>query len=366
MSLRLFSYPGTSRNPYLQLFYEALEPYGVEHDAGFVFSPRWVLSTLGPGDVLHFHWPEMLWSGNKPKRKNILKLWLMLKAARLRGVKVIWTVHNFDLFEEDGTLDRLALQLLARSSDLLIVHRLPMVEWVRDRFKPSAPVVVMPHGNYGGYYPAPRPRAEVLGDLGLTEDHAVFCCLGRMREYKGLDISCEAIAQLTDDLGPSAVHLVVAGKPHAGFETAFLEEHAERLPSFSYLPRMISDQEMIDILSVSEAIWLPFRQITGSGTLLLAWSHGCGVIASDLEFFREIIPADSDAGMIIERENPQALVDAVRAYLARPRAERAAAARAEAAKYDWDKCVLDLGAVLRQWQGTAPARQPRPDAQPVT
>ncbi len=364
MPLRVFSIPATSSNPYLGLFYDALEPYGVEHDKGFMLSPRWVLNDLGPGDVLHFHWPELLWSGTKPKRRSLLKFWLMLKAARRKGVKVLWTVHNFDLFEEDGPLDRLGLQLLARHSDLLVVHRPPMVEWVRERFKPSAPIIVMPHGNYKGYYPEPRPRADVLRDLGLDEGQAVFCCLGRLRDYKGLDVSCEALVRLTDELGSDAVHLVIAGKQHAGFDIGFLEDYAERLPSLTFMPRMISDQEMVDILSVSEAIWLPFRQITGSGTLLLAWSHGCGVVASDLTFFREIIPEGSGAGLLFETGNPEALAEAVRTYLEVPQAERKEAAYAEAAKYDWDRCVVALGAALRAWQGTEPSHRPTPQMTP--
>lgn len=358
MSLRLFSFPAQSKNPYLKLFYEALEPYGVEHADGFTFSPRWVETELGEGDVLHFHWPEILWTSEKwtegrPKLLVLFKLRRMLQAAQRRGVRVIWTVHNFDLFEEDGWLDRLGQQITARHSDLLIVHRATMVEWVKDRFKSEASIVVMPHGNYKGYYPAPRPRAEVMRDLGIDEDKTLLCCLGRIRDYKALDVACEALARLDDDIA-----LVIAGKPHPGYDVDMLEAYAAKLPGLTLMTRLISDQEMVDILAASEATLLPYRQITGSGTLLMAWSHGCGVVASDLTFFREIIPEASAAGLHFETDDPEALAQAVRTYLERPRNERREAASAEAAKYDWDKCVIALGTILQAWQGIAPAARP--------
>ncbi len=365
MPLRIYSFPGQSKNPYLELFYQALEPYGVEQDPGFRFSPHWVAEDLGRGDVLHFHWPELLWTkdnwtGGKPKPLVLLRLWRLLRAARRGGVKVLWTVHNFDLFEDDSPLDRLGLRLLARYSDLLVVHRATMVEGVQQRYGSDAPVVVMPHGNYKGHYPEPRPRPAVLADLGIDEGAAVLCCVGRLRDYKGLDVSRDAFVRLAEALGQDAVHLVVAGMPHPGFDDTFLEAFAEAHPSVTFMPRMISDQEMIDVLSVSEALWLPFRQITGSGTLLLAWSYGCGTVASDLAFFREVIPDGSAAGRLVPVDDADALAEATRAYLAVPRAERREAALAEAAKYDWDRCVKDLGAVLLTWQHTEPSPAPQP------
>ncbi len=352
MSLRLFSFPAKSKNPYIKLFYDALEPHDVEHNDGFEFSPRWVEAALGEGDVLHFHWPEILWTSekwteSKPKLFAVLKLRRMLRAARQRNVKVIWTVHNFDLFEEDSWLDRLALKILARHSDLLIVHRATMVEWVKDRFKSDAPIVVMPHGNYKGYYPEPRPRSEIMHDLGIDEGKTLLCCLGRIRDYKALDVACEALARLDDNIA-----LVIAGKPHPGYDVGMLEAYAERLPALTLMTRLISDQELVDILAASEATLLPYRQITGSGTLLLAWSHGCGVVASDLAFFREIIPEKSAAGLHFETDDPESLAEAVRAYLEVPYEDRLEAAHAEAAKYDWDRCVGPLGAILKEWQGS--------------
>ncbi len=350
MSLRVFSVPPKSKNPYIQLFYQALEPYGVEHADEFHLSPKWVEEELGPGDVLHFHWPEMLWAGERSTVKVLAKLWRMLRAAGRRGVKRIWTVHNFDLFEEDTWLDRLGLHLLARHSDLLIVHRPTMVEWVQDRFKPSAPVIVMPHGNYEGYYPPPRPRAEIMRDLGIDEGQTLLCCLGRIRDYKALEVACEAFSQLGD-----GVSLIIAGKVHQGYDITVIEDYAAKLPGLTLMPTHISDQELVDILAASEATLLPYRQITGSGTLILAWSHGCGVVASDLEFFREIIPADSAAGLHFPVDDAGALARAIGAYLDVPRAERKEAALAEAAKYDWDKCVAPLGAILQSWQETHPS-----------
>jgi beta-1,4-mannosyltransferase len=63
MAFKISSFPGWSSNPYLDLFYEALVPYGVERAEGFLLSPKWLLAKRGEVDAIHFHWPEWLWGG---------------------------------------------------------------------------------------------------------------------------------------------------------------------------------------------------------------------------------------------------------------------------------------------------------------
>lgn len=346
MSLRVSSYPGRSSNPYLDLFYEALASYGVERADGFLLSPRWLLANRNSTDIIHFHWPEWFWSGRyEGSLRALLKLPVILKAAKAFGIKLVWTVHNLDAHEGMGWEDRWGQHALARHCDLLIVHSQITAEGVRERLRPSAPIIVMPHGSYKGYYPEPRPRTEILADLGLKDDRPILCCVGRLRDYKGLDLACEALKKLDGEM-----HLLIAGVPHRGFDLRPLEEYAEQLPELTLLPRMLEDQEFVDILSVSDAALLPYRQITGSGALLAAWTQGCGVVASDLDFFRELLPTGSDAGVVFRVGDVKALARAIRTFLEIPQDRRADAARKLADRYSWDRCVRPVGGFMQAWQ----------------
>lgn len=346
MSINISSFPAHSSNPYLDLFYGALSSYGVQTIEGFRLSPKWLVSKRSDIDAVHFHWPEWLWNGRFDRSvRALLKLFVTIRLAKALGIKLIWTIHNLDTHEGGDWQDRWGQRLLAYHCDLLIVHSQGTAMRVRERLRPHGVVVVMPHGSYEGHYPEPRPRATVLEELGLKDDRPVLCCIGRLRDYKGLDLSCEACAELGDE-----VQLLIAGTPHSGFDIAPLEHYAEILPQLTLMARTLDDQEFADIISVSDAALLPYRQITGSGALLAAWTEGCGVIASDLDFFREMISETSTAGRLFSAGDTEALVRTVREYLKTPLEERREAARAMATRYSWDRCVEPVGELLQTWQ----------------
>lgn len=356
-AMRVAHWPEESRNPYLRLFYEALEPYGVSTVSGFSFSLRWLWQARNEIDAVHFHWPDRLWEGrHENSDRALLKLYAFLVLAGWLGIKRIWTVHNLDPHEGESRADRRGQDLLARHCDLLIVHSRLTERKVLAKLKPRGKIIVMPHGNYDGHYPQPRPRAVVIEEFDLRDNLPVLCCLGRLREYKGLDIACDALRYLGED-----VQLIIGGVPHRGFDLAPLERSAAQLPNLALIPRMLSDQELVDLLSVSDAALLPYRKITGSGALLAAWTEGCGVIASDLDFFQEMISETSTAGRLFSAGDAQALALAVRDYLAAPEQERRKGARAEAEKYAWDRCVGPVGEQLLAWQGREAKPQQRTD-----
>lgn len=356
-TLRVVSQPAKSANPYLSLLYEALEPYGVEWAGGFVLSPRWLLANRGNVDAIHFHWPERLWNGSSEwGARALLKLRLILGITGALGIKRVWTVHNLEAHESNGWQDRIGQRMLARHCDLLIAHTERTANKVNALLRPRIPVLVMPHGSYAGWYPEPRSERDIRATLGLEGSKPILCCVGRLREYKGLDVACEALAHLNDD-----VHLVIAGTAHDGFDMGALEHYARTMPNLTLIPRALDDQEFADILSVSDAALLPYRQITGSGVLLAAWTQGCGVIASDLDYFREMLPPGGAAGMVFPEGDAEALADAIRAYLRIPEENRARAISESVEAFSWERCIVPVGDVFSGWQQRGEGASSVPD-----
>ena len=83
-------------NPYNWLLYSHLSNCGVSTNE---FSPSRLL--FGKYDVLHVHWPD-----NQLKNPNILQALPriagfigLICCARMRGIKVVWTVHNLKSHE---------------------------------------------------------------------------------------------------------------------------------------------------------------------------------------------------------------------------------------------------------------------------
>jgi beta-1,4-mannosyltransferase len=90
--------------------------------------------------------------------------------------------------------------------------------------------------------------------------------------------------------------------------------------------------------------------------LFAAWTLGRGVVASDLPFFREMIPEESLSGLVVSPGDPAALAQGIVTYLAIPASRRSAAALEESDRHSWTRCVEPLAQVLLGWKGRAVSR----------
>jgi beta-1,4-mannosyltransferase len=329
-------WPPKTKSPYIPLFYGALEPHGVVPVAAMWNKVEWL--AMRHADVLHFHWPDTFWRRGYVRyigcARGIWNTREYLRTAKRRGLKVVWTVHNHDAHEGGGWFDALGYWILAREADLIICHTRWSADAVVRTYHPTGAIIVMPHGNFEGVYPAPRPRAVVASELGFDPERPIVSCLGNIRRYKGLELACSAVAQLRGE-----VQLLIAGPPRRGYNLQPLRRATAALPKAVLLDRWTTNQEFADFTASSDAVLLPYTRVTTSGVLLTAWTLGSGVICSDLPFFRELLPEPSDAGRLFRANDTESLADAIRTYVAIPREVRVASAIRQARKYSWAICV---------------------------
>ena len=343
--IRLKFYPPyIGDNPYIELFYRALEPHGVVAVDDLNPYDRTLLARLAPEiQVVHIQWcPERIWRGDGrgPVRswRSLVGFARYLRRARSLGIRVLWTIHDFEHHDGDRLIDRFGYRLLARSADLCICHDVATRRAVIRRFgaRPGR-TVVMPIGGYDGVYPEPRSRGETLASLDIARDRRVLVCFGRVRPYKGVDVALDALASLGEPY-----HLIVVGAP---LEAAYGRELAARaagLSAVSLLLEEVSDQRLADLLHAADCVLLPYRRITGSSALLAALTLGRGVVASDLPFFRETLAEEPEAGVLCAPTDPIDLARAVRTFFELPADRRHAAARRIADRYAWDRVIAPV------------------------
>jgi beta-1,4-mannosyltransferase len=336
--------PADCPNPYLRLFYQALEPSGVEVVEPLKVNDGWLRDRATTLDAIHIHWPETIWRPSPATGgalKRLIGWFSFLRLAGRLGIKRIWTVHNIVPHEARAGVDFLGSLTLARSADLLICHSEDAAEAVRRRYRPRGTIVVMQHGNFDGVYPLARPREIVLRDLALDPHRPVVACLGEQRPYKGLDVGRAAFERLG-----GAVQWIVAGQPHVEMPAILGDV---RSADAVVLNRRVSDQEFADITSAADLVWLPYHRVTGSSVILASLTLGTAVVASDLPFFRDVLAHNGPAGHLVPAGDAGALADATMSILGTPREARRAAALAIAARFDWKRTVTPVANVFSGW-----------------
>jgi len=338
-------------NPYFTLCHAALASRGIRVADDLEISTAWLDAHGDEVDAVHLHWPERFWrqqfsGAGRMKRgvlaiDSLLQLHRFLRAARKRGIRTMWTVHNLQPHEGAYRWDRYGYGLVARHSDLVICHSESAARATERTYRPRGRMIVMRIGDPAPAYPAPRPRADVFAALGLDPQRPVVSCLGRLREYKGLDVACAAVERLN-----GRVQLAIGGPVNAGFDIARLQKQIARASSGVVIGRPLSDQEFADVTAASDAVLLPYRAITGSSALLAAVGLGRSVVASKLPYFEEILADEPDAGVMVPGLDAAAWADGILRLLERPADVRTDAALRLASRYSWNRCVEPLVAEL--------------------
>ena len=361
--IRVASWPAWYEpNRYLDLFYRALAPHGIEHVRDLPLD--WRALSSAEINVSHLHWPEPFWRERRGVWRSpwfgVIALRRFLTGARRAGVRVVWTVHNLEHHDGVGLSDRLAYRMLHRRVDLRVFHS----AWARDaalaryggrgdrgeRGEPTAQsTLVMPHGNYDGAIPAAGPRSTTLRAMAIPEDRKVLLCFGQVRPYKGFDIALAAL----DHLPATEFHLVIAGRAVGQYAGA-VRAAARQRANVSLALADVEEQRLSDLITAADAVLLPYRRLTGSGVLLHALTLGKGVVVSDLPYFREVLDPSPEARVLAPAENPPALAAAIREFFRLPVARRGRAARGIAERYPWSQVVRPVAEWILTGSGSPP------------
>lgn len=202
------------------------------------------------------------------------------------GVKICMIVHNAYDHEAVSWKDRLTTWQLS-AADLFVTHNLALAEDIGARF-PGTPVQVFPHPVFDDV-----PTAK--GDLPRRSNLELLF-FGLVRPYKGLDILLDAMQILKK----SGVSLTIAGEFWQDLEETKARIHdLSPRNSVELIARYVDEIEMAELFHRADAVVLPYREISGSGVVALAFHYRKAVIASDLPGFAEIV-RDGETGWLFK------------------------------------------------------------------
>jgi glycosyltransferase involved in cell wall biosynthesis len=352
-------------NPYIELFYKALEPYGVRARDNLLIGSRYLHEQAACLDIVHIQWcPERIWRGDRPARlgdlRNVARLWKYLHRAKGFGLRVVWTVHDLVHHDQEksGFIDRCGYRVLARAADLCICHTATVRQHVVHRYGARrGRTVVMPIGNYDGVFSSPQLRLQTLSSLRLSPSARTLLCFGMIRPYKGFELALHALRELDVNY-----QMIIAGLPYPEAYGRELREAARDLPNVHMILERVDHQRLADLIHAADCVLLPYRQITGSAALLTALTLGRGVVVSDLPFFREILALDPAAGVFFSSRSEWDTARAIREFFSIPLECRHNAARRIADQFAWASVIRPVADWLQQTfpekaRGAAPSTQ---------
>ena len=270
----------------------------------------------------------------------------VLRCAKAKGTRRVGILHNL-VPHEHRPGDQLFARYFVRSCDAFVTLSQSVLDDI-DRFDPQRkhPRCYSPHPLYD-HYGAILSRQEALHLIGLPEDQRYVLFFGFIREYKGLDLLLEAMAD--PRLEPLKVKLVVAGEFYGD-----PKPYHDRIARLGLGDRVvlhadfIPDSEVNRYFCAADLVAQPYKSATQSGVSQIAYYFEKPMLVTRVGGLPEIVP-DGKAGFVVE-PRPQAIADAMVRFFAEEWAERLAdGVRDEKRKYGWDKMVAAIEG-LRQPQ----------------
>jgi glycosyltransferase involved in cell wall biosynthesis len=204
-----------------------------------------------------------------------------------------------------------------RQVDLILTHAVRTRLQLIDEGILEERIVRIPHGNYIFLcQPSDMPREEAKRSLALPSHARVLLFFGHVEWRKGLERLIEALAILAKH--DQAVRLIIAGTANEDFAPyeRLMGHLGVREKVFVDL-RWIPYEEMQRYFNAADVVVLPYRQISQSGVIQLAYAYSRPVVVTDVGGIGEVVSEDG-TGIVSESEKPEAIAHAIRQLFADP------------------------------------------------
>jgi glycosyltransferase involved in cell wall biosynthesis len=265
-------------------------------------------------------WPPVEWLAGSVDVFHATNF-VLPPVRRARGVV---TVHDLSFLRHSSTVSAASLRyqkLVPRSlrrASVVVTPSAATAELVKDAYDVETPVVVTPLGVDADWFAAAPPSDALRAELRLPSSYLLF--VGTLEPRKDLR-TLLAAHRLMVDPPP----LVLVGPPGWGEQVDV---------TGCVTPGYLEDERLRSVVAGASALVLPSLDEGFGIPVLEALAAGTPVVASDLPVLREV------GGSVVsyaEVGGPASFAAALEAVLDAP--GDAAARRAQAAEFTWERCA---------------------------
>ncbi len=265
-----------------------------------------------------------------------------LRCAKHKGTRRIAILHNL-IPHEHRPGDKMFSKYFVGSNDGFITLSRSVLDDL-NVFDPKRlrPRTFSPHPLYD-HYGATLSRKEALELIGLRESQRYVLFFGFIREYKGLDLLLDAIAdERMERLG---IKLIVAGEFY-GDPKPYLEQirHHDIGDRVVMHTEFIPDHEVNRYFCAADLVVQPYKNATQSGVSQIAYHFEKPMVVTNVGGLPEIVP-DGKAGFVVEPDSQQIADAIVRYFTEDCQQSLTEGVREEKKKYAWDKMTAAIASL---------------------
>ncbi len=216
-----------------------------------------------------------------------------------RGIKTVLVVHDIEHHPyRNMSLRRMLVDGIRRLMTIRTVKNVDNVILLsnnseakfRERYKVTNTLVFR--------LSAHVPMVESSKPPEMSEEENYYLFFGRLDEYKGIEILCQAYSKLSHDRKIKN-KLIIAGR---GVLSETEKQLIAQEDCIQLIQRFISDYEMIWLFEHCQAVVLPYIEASQSGVLPIAYKFGRPVIVSKLDGLTEnVLPGVT--GLVFNNES---------------------------------------------------------------
>jgi glycosyltransferase involved in cell wall biosynthesis len=293
--VRILVFPREDGNPYQRLLYAEMRKLGVRvayvgcltpsHTLNLLLLPlELAVRRLAGARLVHLHWVHkfaITGANSSGVLRRVSQAWfgVCLMTVRVLGLRLVWTAHNALPHARVFADDVGARRRLVAACDLVLAHSPAALDELAGLGAVPHRSAVVPHGPF-----APTQLRMRVPGAGTGPRRLLF--FGRVTAYKGIEDLVAAFAALPPGV---RAQLTIAGECRdSGLRSSLL--HAADVANGQLKVRLewIPDAEISPLLADADAVVLPFRTVTTSGSAVLALCHGRPLVVPDLAAFAEL------------------------------------------------------------------------------
>lgn len=276
----------TAGNPYCELLYSEVKKLGHGVRAYSFFR-----ACFGNYSIWHIHWPDHYIQrrilGISLSPFCLLHFILSLILCRLKGIKIIWTVHNLGPHERK---DSWGYDLFFRIFTENVAGCIYLTESSRNKAIEAYPILkqkkwyLIPHGHYREFYPNTVVKKEARKFLNISQEDVVIGFIGQIRPYKNLPPLIKAFKEIESP----TTRLIIAGNAYCTRTRNEILGLIKNDPRIVFHDKFIPTEETQYYLNSFDLVALPFSEILNSGSAILALSFNKPVIVPNIDIFSEL------------------------------------------------------------------------------